>query len=928
MEQATLTPPGRPGNAFVGRAADLARLARAFAEGARLCTLVGPPGVGKSRLAFSHAAAAEEAGQAVFACSLASVTDDDAVLRTVCHALGLPPLPEEDRHDRVVEALVERSGALLVLDGFEQVLEGTARLVAALLASVPRLEVLTASREPLRLPEEVRVRVDPLPPDDGVELFRLRAQAHGADAATLADRATVYEIVRRLDGLPLAIELAAARAVVLSPSDILARLERRFQLLRSDGRTTDPRQATLQASIDSAWEMLSSIERITLAQCSVFPDAFTAEAAEAVVVLDGETEILDVLQGLRERSLLRSIVSTSDDGSQATRLGLYESIRQYAADRLEEGSGARPARDRHARYYAQLAERLTAASSTVRREQVLSDLAADEAHFVQAYRHTTDPPDRARLAIALAILHEVWGPRSRQLAITEVAVRAAEEALSPALLAVSLQLRGHALLEMGRFRDAVIHFVRAVDLAREAGDGPTERFASTGLALVAKREARFDEVEVRCARILKEASEDEAVRGAAISCFSFSLVVTGRLDEARRLMEEELAIALRTGSKQHEGACRVALGLCDHGVGDFGASRQHYEAAIALLRIVGPHFELVNALLLKAWMETEAQAFETAQANLDVAIAEQRHLADETMEAWARSGLGLLRLMEGRFAEAAEAFASVWASSSYNRLVASQALPLGVMALSGADRLADAESLLADIQSMAPGEIASLGGLLDVAAASVDLCRARAAGAGAEAAGRLESVRERIAAAPKDRAEPRTAALALARDLARTEAILSGRPIPEPAAVAAPAAGSAAGVGGPAVDDRAQAPGDRPPAAEDRAPAPDDRDALVLDGEVQKFKPPGKRRWVDLGRRGAVRRILVRLADARTAGEGPLTVDDLLEAGWPGEKIGYEAGVARVYSAVRTLRKLGLQGALETVDGGYRIAPQVPVRRS
>jgi predicted ATPase/class 3 adenylate cyclase len=306
----------RPASSFVGREREVAEVVSLVREGARLVTLTGPGGSGKTRLAIE--AAAELVGEfkaGVFWVGLASVRDPALVLETVAQTLGAK--------DGLAAHIGERE-LLLVLDNLEQVVEAAADL-AALVESCPSLRLLCTSRELLRVRGEVEYEVLPLAEPDAVELFCARAQ--------VAASPPVEELCRRLDNMPLALELAAARTRALTPEQILDRLSQRLDLLKG-GRDADPRQQTLRATIAWSYDLLTPAEQQLFARLAVFAGGCTLAAAEEVADAD-----VDLLQSLVEKSLLRH---TGD------RFWMLETIREYAWQRLETGPEAATVRRRHA----------------------------------------------------------------------------------------------------------------------------------------------------------------------------------------------------------------------------------------------------------------------------------------------------------------------------------------------------------------------------------------------------------------------------------------------------------------------------------------------------------------------------------------------------------------------------------------------------
>ncbi|MBS2962455.1 winged helix-turn-helix domain-containing protein [Actinocrinis puniceicyclus] len=330
----------------------------------RLVTLVGAGGAGKTSVAKAVAYAHDGAVVA----ELAPV-GADAVAAEVLTAVGGRDLmvterarraaDHRDYRTRVAATLADRS-MLLVLDNCEHVVDAAADLAALILERCPRVTILTTSREPLAVPGEVRLPVNPLPvpPVDAeharlgdyaaMQLLLERGRAVRPDLATDgADGEALAEICRRLDGIPLALELAAARFSLLTARQVADRLDDRFRLLTAGARTALPRQQTLRAVVDWSWELLDGQEREVLAACSVFVGGASLEDVEAVA----GAEVLDVLGRLVAKSLV--VADRLDDG--AMRYRLLETIREYARARLAESGCERAARDRHAAYYARLA---------------------------------------------------------------------------------------------------------------------------------------------------------------------------------------------------------------------------------------------------------------------------------------------------------------------------------------------------------------------------------------------------------------------------------------------------------------------------------------------------------------------------------------------------------------------------------------------
>ncbi|WP_353709424.1 BTAD domain-containing putative transcriptional regulator [Cellulosimicrobium sp. ES-005] len=380
-------------DALVGRDEDVDRVRDTLAR-SRLVTVLGPGGLGKTRLAQEVARRAAATGSAdlVVVVELAGVRSDEDVVVALADGLGISPpartgrladrLAAPELREQVLERVRGRD-VLLVLDNCEHVLDGAARWTADLLGAAPHLTVLTTSRSPLRLPAEHVYPLDALEADGGagpaVRLFVERARAVRPGASLPPD--VVARLCDRLDGLPLAIELAAARVRTMSVEDVERHLDERFALLRSGDRLAPDRHRTLEAVIEWSWNLLGETEQDLLCRAAVFPDGFSAEAAQAVA--DGPSSgavlgapvwgILDALDGLVAQSLLRV---TEDDG--VVRYRMLETVREFGALRLQDAGTTAAAHEAVQRWAAALADRCAdalvggdqaAAATDLRREQ-------------------------------------------------------------------------------------------------------------------------------------------------------------------------------------------------------------------------------------------------------------------------------------------------------------------------------------------------------------------------------------------------------------------------------------------------------------------------------------------------------------------------------------------------------------------------------
>lgn len=434
---------------FVGRDEELDRIGRQLSEG-RLVTVIGPGGAGKTRIAVE--AAGRYGGESCFV-ELAGLTDAAEVPHAIQGALGLREAgvmpgagPAPDPVARVAAALADRP-LLLVLDNCEHVVGEVARIAGRLLGDCGRLRVLATTREPLGIPGETLCPIPPLrlpPPGTdparalafpAVRLFTERAVAVQPDFELAADLDAVLRVCAALDGLPLAIELAAARLRSMSASEIGSRLgalsaapergeygpgvrpDERFRLLSRGSRTAQPRQKTLRGVVDWSWDLLTGPERAVLRRVSVFAGGWTLVAAEAVCAdraddegatreagVDG-LDVLDLIDSLVDKSL---VVAHRPDGADGVRYRMLETIRAYAAERLAEAGETAVLRRAHARYFLGVAEE--AEPHLRRAEQLdwLRRLAADQDNLHTALRRRVEEGDVATALRLLAPLSTYW----------------------------------------------------------------------------------------------------------------------------------------------------------------------------------------------------------------------------------------------------------------------------------------------------------------------------------------------------------------------------------------------------------------------------------------------------------------------------------------------------------------------------------------
>ncbi|WP_158630336.1 BTAD domain-containing putative transcriptional regulator [Glycomyces terrestris] len=542
----------QPLTACIGREDELAELP-ALLERHRLVTLTGPGGTGKTRLAVEAAHRLAAAGHAVRMVELAPVADPGKLPEVVLDALGhgesVLARRSDDPETRLVEALWGRD-LVLVADNCEHLVEAAAGLTARLLARVPALRVIATSREALGVPGETVVGVGPLPlphrdaPLDevrahaAVRLFEERArQSDSGFAVDAANAAAVVDVCTALDGLPLAIELAAARLRALSVDDLAARIGDRFALLARGPRAAEPRQRTLRAVVDWSWDLLDPRERAVLARMSVFNGPADLDACCAVCSADA-----DDIAGLVEKSLVQRLPGG--------RYRLLETVREYAAARLSEAGETAERYERHAEHYAALAA--AAEPHLMRAEQVewLERLALDHGNFTAAIRRMIAAGNAPLAHRAVSPLAWYWWMRGHRIEGQELAdrVRAMPGEVEP-LQRAAIVLAGTWGLWSGRLDPAEVgaRFAAAQALCEEHGlydADPLLRMIPIIRALLADDEAALREILAGL-----DPERDAWVRGIALLFASEYSERSGGPDAAQADLAEANRVFARLGER-------------------------------------------------------------------------------------------------------------------------------------------------------------------------------------------------------------------------------------------------------------------------------------------------------------------------------------------------------------------------------------------
>ena len=618
-------PPGRRTNlkaqltSFVGREDEVARIAKALDQH-RLVTLVGPGGAGKTRLAAEAAVGiADTAPDGVWLVELAPVTDGGDVPQAVLGSLGLRETQLlERRRDQVTQDAVGRlldvltgKRTVLILDNCEHLIEASARLAGYLLEQCPDLRIVTTSREPLGIFGEALLAVPPLgQPVPGtsavdaldypaVRLFADRAGAVRPDFEvdeTTVD--TVVEIVHRLDGLPLAIELAAARLRTMSLADIAARLSDRFRLLTGGSRTALPRHRTLRAVVEWSWDLLTADERLLAERLAVFPAGVTPASAAAVCA-DGRIpadDVADLLSSLVDKSLLQPV----GDGS---RTRMLETIREYGVERLADRGELAPVRRWHADHFARV---LTDAAPHLTRADQLpwfDLLNAERDNILAGMRYRCDIGDAdgaLEMAVGIGTFAMLIGTHAEISAWMADAL-AVPGATDRDLVSIATGLQAVNSVANGADVEVVERGIsRLHELSVELGGVDTSRFPVIGLLRPAM--AMFAEDAALTEQYTAEglASPDPWLRASVRMLRANMAENDGDIDAMRADLEQALAEFRELGERWGLAATLREIALVRTLDGDLDGAETAYAEALTLMREMGSREDEVFLLVRQA----------------------------------------------------------------------------------------------------------------------------------------------------------------------------------------------------------------------------------------------------------------------------------------------------------------------------------------
>ena len=705
-----------PLTTFIGRKKEQAEIIRLIAKH-RLVTLAGAGGIGKSRLAMKVGEQiVEDYPSGVWLVELASILDPSLVPHTTALTLGLREYPKRSVMDVICDTLRERR-MLLLLDNCEQVLDACAQLSTAVLKICPQLKILATSREPLNMPGEAIYRVPPLglpnQPQildtfrnyESIQLFEERAQLIQFDfSLTVENAASIAQICQRLDGIPLAIELAAAKVAVFSTEQIARQLHESFNLLTQGSRTALPRHQTLRASINWSWNVLTEPEQRLMRQLSVFAGGWTLEAAQSVC--DGD--VLTLLNSLVSKSLIVIDQRTETN----VRYSFHETIRQYAREKVLEAGGDEAIRDKHLAYFVRLVE--WAEPELYRSNQVVwfkkLDDELDNFRKALEWALTTDVPAGLRIAV---VPWQFWQKRHYLQELVDWLSKLLERYLmSDSLRAQALVIYGVYIMRSGDLVEARKAVERGLLLARSVADRQIEAlgllylgktfqdeyfqegipFMEQSLALYRTLEDKMGQATAlfmlawQVLYVLRDSEYSKSLLLESLhfhrdlgnptgiaDCLSYLAILViwaGDFSSPLPWLEEARKIYHDLGNQSDEAGIVNLFGTMAYGQGDYQKAQACFEESLRLYGRVGVWWSIYASVGL-AYMDLRQGDIQKARAGF-VEVIQRAHRENHIdVLVWAVEGMASLQVCQREFEYAARLFA--WVDAMREKLGASRA---------------------------------------------------------------------------------------------------------------------------------------------------------------------------------------------------------------------------------------------------------------
>jgi len=645
------------GRIVQGRKDALVALRQLFESGARLVTLTGPGGMGKTFLArvFAEQQAPAFLGDAsAWFCDLQGARNREEMLRAASEALGIVVSGAEadDDTSAVGKEIAALGPCLILLDNFEQLVDSASDVVETWLGLAREARFLVTSQALLGLTGERVYELPPLDEEPAVALFLERARDLRYDFTPTEDQVDdIRTIVRELDRIPLAVELAASRIRMLSTRQLRERLSSRFELLRAQGGTSNDRSRTLRGAIEWSWQLLSVEEQHVLAQTTIFCGGFSAEAAEAVIEFPhGPTLVLDLLQGLVDRSLLRCVEVPGLMGLR--RFTFFESIYAYALEHLTELTSLGALRERHRDYYLQEAERLATLRDSKRGLEArrLLELEVDNLLRIQSGCTLKDSNTAIRIALVLEPILQERGPAGIYESLLNTSVehagRGNSEALIDLLYARSLWRR-----RSGGQLEAVEQDIEALSAQARESCNPlllarASLYRAGGSLLPAGHIAQA-EGQVRAALLTVESMGRPLDSLLAFQHLSHIAEWKGEMEEAESHAQRALAIAQESGLRRREGNCLRRLGVIHCNLGKQEEAAVYFREAIEIHESFDNPRSFYACLGLLSDVLIILEQHQEAERLLQESVRKSQSLKDQVATAMTRGTLGRLELDRG-----------------------------------------------------------------------------------------------------------------------------------------------------------------------------------------------------------------------------------------------------------------------------------------
>jgi predicted ATPase/DNA-binding XRE family transcriptional regulator len=595
---------------LVGREAALSRATDFLRrEDTRLLTVLGPGGMGKTRLALAVAQqATAQFADGVFFVDLASVLDAAQVPDAIYQAVAAPRGPSASAQDALLRTLKNKH-ALLILDNFEQVAEA-AHGIGALLLACPRLKVLVTSRSALRMGLEKRFTLEPLAVPDAMDLFTQRAQeAHEGFALNATNTEAVRDLCQLLEGSPLAIELVAARISLMSPSELLRRLKTRdgkVQLdLVADGLSPlPPRQKTLRQTLQWSYDLLSADEQAALRWLSVFANGFTLASAEVLLHSQAKSDSASDYSGpIKTWNLLTSLLDKSLIQKREPRMLLLETVRQFASEKLTLHNEATDARARHTHLFLQLAEEAAQGWVGPQQQTWANALQIEQADLHAALENALSVSDAVTSVRFCAGLWRFWLLRGQ----LHAGRRYCERALALASNTKAVTELDHAKLlgglgwlceRQGDYAEAKTHWRESLRIYQQVGDRVKEASLRSGLGIIALDERDFAQAELIFTETVAFCKQEGLATGLASSYSNLAVAANaqGQFAKAIGYYSQAITIWRELGSQADLAWCLAKLGFSQVAVNDIDAGRTTNLECLILCEALDDALNTLDAL--------------------------------------------------------------------------------------------------------------------------------------------------------------------------------------------------------------------------------------------------------------------------------------------------------------------------------------------